>query len=101
MHVRYICVGNETFERLATIGLLANFMVYLLKEYHMNQTSAANILNIWGGVTNFAPLLGAFISDTYIGRFKTITFASIAAILVRLFFFFFVLPSHYLFIFSP
>ncbi|XP_052295960.1 protein NRT1/ PTR FAMILY 2.13-like isoform X2 [Citrus sinensis] len=74
-------LGNETFERLATIGLLANFMVYLLKEYHMNQTSAANILNIWGGVTNFAPLLGAFISDTYTGRFKTITFASIAAIL--------------------
>ncbi|GAY36548.1 hypothetical protein CUMW_022850 [Citrus unshiu] len=73
---------NETFERLATIGLLANFMVYLLKEYHMNQTSAANILNIWGGVTNFAPLLGAFISDTYTGRFKTITFASIAAILL-------------------
>ncbi|KAJ4840240.1 hypothetical protein Tsubulata_033899 [Turnera subulata] len=74
-------LGNETFERFATIGLLANFMVYLMREYHMEQASAANILNIWQGVTNFAPLLGAFICDTYVGRFKTIAFASCSSFL--------------------
>ncbi|MBA0776317.1 hypothetical protein Gotri_011323 [Gossypium trilobum] len=30
-------LGNETFERLASYGLMANFMVYLQREYHMNQ----------------------------------------------------------------
>ena len=81
----YICVfaGNETFERLATFGLLANFMVYLMKVFHLEQVSAANILNIWSGATNFAPLVGAFISDAYVGRFKTIAFASCAALLVH------------------
>lgn len=74
-------LGNETFERLATIGLLSNFMVYLMKVFHMQQVSAANVLNIWSGVTNFAPLLGAFICDAYLGRFKTIAFASCSAFL--------------------
>ncbi|WCJ21781.1 Major facilitator superfamily protein [Euphorbia peplus] len=74
-------LGNETFERLATFGLLANFMVYLTREFKMEQAAAANIINIWSGLTNFAPLLGAFISDAYLGRFTTIAFASCAALL--------------------
>ncbi|XVF44148.1 hypothetical protein PTKIN_Ptkin02bG0097600 [Pterospermum kingtungense] len=78
--ISYI-LGNETFERLATFGLLANFMVYLMKEFHMDQVSASNILNIWSGVTNFAPLVGAFISDAYAGRFRTIAVASVASLL--------------------
>ncbi|CAK7332809.1 unnamed protein product [Dovyalis caffra] len=74
-------LGNETFERLATFGLLANFMVYLMRVFHLEQVSAANTLNIWSGITNFAPLVGAFISDAYVGRFKTIAFASCASFL--------------------
>ncbi|XP_022775554.1 protein NRT1/ PTR FAMILY 2.13-like [Durio zibethinus] len=74
-------LGNETFERLATFGLLANFMVYLMNEFHMDQVSASNVLYIWSGVTNFAPLVGAFISDAYAGRFRTITVASFASFL--------------------
>ncbi|XP_011006584.1 PREDICTED: protein NRT1/ PTR FAMILY 2.13 [Populus euphratica] len=74
-------LGNETFERLATFGLLANFMVYLMRVFHLEQVTAANVLNIWFGVTNFAPLVGAFISDAYAGRYKTIAFASCAAFL--------------------
>ncbi|XP_049365855.1 protein NRT1/ PTR FAMILY 2.13 [Solanum verrucosum] len=70
-------LGNETFERLASIGLLANFMQFLLEVFHLDQVSASNVLNIWGGVTNFIPLLGAFICDAYIGRFWTIAFASV------------------------
>ncbi|OWM89580.1 protein NRT1/ PTR FAMILY 2.13-like [Punica granatum] len=74
-------LGNETFERLATFGLLANFMVYLMREYHMDQVSASNVLNMWSGFTNFAPLVGAFISDAYAGRFRTIAVASFASLL--------------------
>ncbi|XP_009610610.1 protein NRT1/ PTR FAMILY 2.13 [Nicotiana tomentosiformis] len=70
-------LGNETFERLASIGLLANFMQFLLTVFHMDQVAASNVLNIWSGVTNFIPLLGAFLSDAYIGRFWTIAFASV------------------------
>ncbi|GAB4839932.1 hypothetical protein Ancab_020642 [Ancistrocladus abbreviatus] len=75
-------LGNETFERLAGFGVLANFLVYLKREYHMDQVSATNLINIWYGVTNFAPVIGAFISDAYTGRFWVITFGSVASFLV-------------------
>lgn len=78
------CAGNETFERLAAFGLLANFMVYLTREYHMEQVSASNIIYIWSGITNFAPLVGAFICDAYAGRFRTIAVASFSSLLVRI-----------------
>ncbi|CAJ1931675.1 unnamed protein product [Sphenostylis stenocarpa] len=74
-------LGNETFERLAAFGLLANFMVYLTRELHLDQVYASNILNIWSGVTNFFPLIGAFISDAYAGRYRTIAFASFSSLL--------------------
>ncbi|XVE92556.1 hypothetical protein REPUB_Repub01dG0107700 [Reevesia pubescens] len=74
-------LGNETFERLATYGLLANFMVYLMSVFHMDQVAASNVIYIWSGVTNFAPLVGAFISDAYAGRFRTIAVASFASFL--------------------
>ncbi|XP_073304366.1 protein NRT1/ PTR FAMILY 2.13-like [Primulina huaijiensis] len=71
-------LGNETFERLASIGLIANFMMFLLTQLHMEQVLASNVVNIWSGVANFAPLVGAFISDAYTGRFTTIAYASFA-----------------------
>ncbi|KAL9246425.1 hypothetical protein vseg_019961 [Gypsophila vaccaria] len=74
-------IGNETFERLAAFGLLANFMVYLRREYHMDQVTATNFINIYSGVGNFAPLLGAFISDAYFGRFWVIAIGSLASFL--------------------
>jgi len=74
--------GNETFERLAVFGLFANFMVYLTRELHLDQVTASNILSLWFGITNFAPLVGAFISDAYVGRFRTIAFASFGTLSV-------------------
>ncbi|CAN8239149.1 unnamed protein product [Cochlearia groenlandica] len=74
-------LGNETLERLGTIGLLSNFMVYLTRVFHLEQVDASNVINIWSGFTNLTPLIGAFISDAYVGRFKTIAFASFATLL--------------------
>ena len=79
---RFLCAGNETFERLASFGLMANFMVYLQREYHMNQVQAATILNSWSGVANFAPVIGAYVSDAFIGKFWTIVIGSFSSLLV-------------------
>ncbi|PPS12975.1 hypothetical protein GOBAR_AA07654 [Gossypium barbadense] len=73
--------GNETFERLASFGLMANFMVYLQSEYHMNQVKAATLLNTWSAASNFAPVIGAYVSDAFIGKFWTIAFGSFSSLL--------------------
>ncbi|KAF5746674.1 putative Nitrate transporter 1.7 [Tripterygium wilfordii] len=77
---RYI-LANTCFERLASNGLAANFMVYFGREYHMDQVQAATILNTFFAAINFMPIIGAFVSDTFIGKFWTITFGSFASLL--------------------
>ncbi|CAN6439300.1 unnamed protein product [Victoria cruziana] len=72
-------IGNETFEKLAAFGLMANFMVYLVDKFKMGQVYATNVLNVFNGSANLAPLAGAYLADAYLGRFRTLAFASFAS----------------------
>ncbi|KAG8049384.1 hypothetical protein GUJ93_ZPchr0009g402 [Zizania palustris] len=74
-------IGNETFEKLGTIGTTANMLVYLTTVYHMHSVDAVTLLNFFTGTTNLAPLLGAFLCDTYLGRYNTLAAASISSFL--------------------
>lgn len=74
--------GNETFEKLGTTGTSNNLLLYLTTIFHMKSITATTLINIFNGTTNVATLLGAFLSDTYFGRYKTLGFASISSFLV-------------------
>ncbi|KAI3726909.1 hypothetical protein L1987_66716 [Smallanthus sonchifolius] len=74
-------IGNETFEKLGAIGTISNLLVYLTTVFNMKSITATTLLNIFNGTTNFSTLLGAFLCDTYFGRYKTLGFASIASFL--------------------
>ena len=67
-------------------------IVYLMTEYNLGLTKGNNILYLWAAASNFMPILGAFLSDSYLGRFLTIGLGSIVSVLVSL--------SSILFIFS-
>ncbi|XP_060214864.1 protein NRT1/ PTR FAMILY 3.1 [Lycium barbarum] len=69
--------ANEICEKLAVVGFGANMIIYLTSELHLPLTKAANTLTNFGGTASLTPLLGAFIADTFAGRFWTITVASI------------------------
>jgi peptide/histidine transporter 3/4 len=45
----------------------------------MGSASAATLLNLWGGTVSLAPVLGAFLSDSYLGRYTTLALASVAS----------------------
>lgn len=74
-------IGNETFEKLGTIGTSSNLLVYLTTVFHMNSITATNVVNIFNGTCNFGTLAGAFLCDTYIGRYKTLGIASVSSFL--------------------
>uniref|UniRef100_A0A0D9Y1U8 Major facilitator superfamily (MFS) profile domain-containing protein n=1 Tax=Leersia perrieri TaxID=77586 RepID=A0A0D9Y1U8_9ORYZ len=74
-------IGNETFEKLGTIGTTANLLVYLTTVYHLPSARAATLVNFFSGTTNLAPLVSAFLSDTFFGRFPTIAAASLSSFL--------------------
>ncbi|KAM7254415.1 hypothetical protein ACFE04_003795 [Oxalis oulophora] len=77
-------IGNEAIEKVASYGLIPNMILYLMKDYHIGVAKGTNILFFWQAATNFMPLLAAFLSDSYFGRFLTIGFASISSFLVTL-----------------
>ncbi|KAF8393394.1 hypothetical protein HHK36_021637 [Tetracentron sinense] len=74
-------IANEAFEKVASYGLLPNMIVYLMSDYNMSITRGTNVLFIWSAATNFMPILGAFLSDSYLGRFRMLGVASIASLL--------------------
>ncbi|KAJ4961767.1 hypothetical protein NE237_021677 [Protea cynaroides] len=69
--------SNEVSEKLAVVGFGANMISYLTQQLHMPLTKAANTLTNFGGTASLTPMLGAFIADSFAGRFWTITVASI------------------------
>ncbi|KAH0897346.1 hypothetical protein HID58_046914 [Brassica napus] len=69
--------ANEICEKLAVVGFHANMISYLTTQLHLPLTKAANTLTNFSGTSSLTPLLGAFVADSFAGRFWTITFASI------------------------
>ncbi|XP_058091261.1 protein NRT1/ PTR FAMILY 5.4-like [Magnolia sinica] len=67
----------EIAEQFAYFGISANVIIYLTNVFHEPALSAAKNVNIWSGVGNLIPLLGAFVADTYMGRYMTILFSSL------------------------
>ncbi|KAK4592238.1 hypothetical protein RGQ29_016667 [Quercus rubra] len=67
----------EVAERFTFCGLASNLIVYLTDELHEPTSTAAKNVNTWIGVSCVFPIVGAFIADSYLGRFSTILVASI------------------------
>uniref|UniRef100_A0A5B7BQ64 Uncharacterized protein n=1 Tax=Davidia involucrata TaxID=16924 RepID=A0A5B7BQ64_DAVIN len=78
--IAYI-LGNESFEKLASMSLIANITVYLRTNYHMDGILLVNVVSLWSGSSNITTIAGAFLSDAYLGRFLTLLFGSIASFL--------------------
>lgn len=78
-------IGNETFEKLGTLGTSSNLLVYLTTVFHMKSINATNLVNVFNGTCNFGTLLGAFLCDSYLGRYKTLGIASISSFTGMLF----------------
>ncbi|WCJ20918.1 Major facilitator superfamily protein [Euphorbia peplus] len=73
--------GNEIFECIGTVGLSVNLVVYLTTVFNIDSVKSTAAVNIFTGTANLATLLGAFLSDTYFGRFKCLCFGSVASFL--------------------
>ncbi|CAN1218819.1 Protein NRT1/ PTR FAMILY 1.2 [Linum perenne] len=74
-------IVTDAFEKVATFGLMPNMILYLTREYGMENVQGANVLFMWSAATNFTPVLGAFLADSYVGRFRMIAFGSIFSLL--------------------
>ncbi|KAL0370396.1 UNVERIFIED_CONTAM: protein NRT1/ PTR FAMILY 5.2 [Sesamum angustifolium] len=72
----YFIVGYEIFERMAYYGIASNLVIYLTQQLHEGTVTSSNNVTNWVGTVWMTPLLGAYIADTYLGRYWTFIIAS-------------------------
>ncbi|KAJ0909494.1 putative proton-dependent oligopeptide transporter family, MFS transporter superfamily [Helianthus annuus] len=74
-------VGYEAFERMAFYGVASNLVVYLTTQLHEDTVASVRNVNNWSGAVWMTPIFGAYIADSYLGRFWTFTFSSLIYVL--------------------
>ncbi|KAL7120401.1 hypothetical protein ACP275_02G120300 [Erythranthe tilingii] len=67
----------EVAERFAYYGVAGNLFMYLTKVLGQPTATAAKNVNTWQGVSAIFPVVGGFLADSYVGRYKTILFSSV------------------------
>ncbi|TVU33919.1 hypothetical protein EJB05_15735 [Eragrostis curvula] len=67
-----LILGAEFSECLAFFGVGINLVTYLMRVLHESNVDAAKNVSTWSGTCFFTTLIGAFLADTYWGRYRTV-----------------------------
>lgn len=74
--IKYI-VGNEACERFSYYGMRAILAVFMVSHLSMEKHEATKVYHWFVSACYFTPLLGAWISDRFWGKYRTIMTLSI------------------------
>ncbi|KHN42621.1 Nitrate transporter 1.5 [Glycine soja] len=66
-----IILLNQALATLAFFGIGVNLVLFLTRVVGQNNADAANNVSKWTGTVYIFSLVGAFLSDSYWGRYKT------------------------------
>jgi len=73
---------NQGLATLAFFGVGVNLVLFLTRVLGQNNADAANTVSKWTGTVYIFSLVGAFLSDSYWGRFKTCAIFQIIFVVV-------------------
>lgn len=73
----------EVLENLVFLSNATNFIAYFLHTMHYPTAVAANMVTNFMGTAFLFPLLGGYIGDSFLTRFKTLVLSCAIELLVR------------------
>lgn len=76
-----LILGIEVCERLSTMGIAVNLVTYLGGTMHLPSSTSANVVTDFMGTSFLLCLLGGFLADSFLGRYRTIAIFTLVQIL--------------------
>lgn len=70
-------IGNEACERFSFYGMRSILTLYMTSMLAMTQQEAVEVGHLFLAVIYILPLLGAWIADRFLGRYRTILYISL------------------------
>lgn len=70
-------IGNEAAERFSYYGMKAILAVFMTKYLMMTESSANEWFHTFGSAVYLMPILGALLSDIFLGKYRTILYLSV------------------------
>ncbi|XP_022143759.1 protein NRT1/ PTR FAMILY 5.2-like [Momordica charantia] len=61
----------EVIDRMMFNGISANLIIYLTTKLNQGTVTASNNVTNWSGTLWITPVLGAYIADAHLGRYRT------------------------------
>jgi proton-dependent oligopeptide transporter, POT family len=73
----WFIVSTEACERFSFYGMTSILTLYLQYQMHMGKDNATERVHYFNAAVYYLPLLGGFLADKYLGRYRTILFLSL------------------------
>ena len=70
-------VGNEACERFSFYGMIGILQLYIANRLGAGQDHATEIQHLFKSANYFMPLMGAWIADRFLGRYRSILYLSL------------------------
>jgi len=74
--IKYI-VGNEACERFSYYGMRSILVIFMINYLLMKEPKAKGVFHLFVSANYFLPLLGGYLSDRYLGKYRTIIYLSL------------------------
>jgi dipeptide/tripeptide permease len=76
------CAGTELAERVGSLGLQRNLVVFFTSKMNISNVNAANMVSNFTGAVYLTPFIGGFVADASLGRFWVIVSFGIVQVVV-------------------
>jgi proton-dependent oligopeptide transporter, POT family len=70
-------IGNEACERFSYYGMRSILVIFMIHYLMMQESHAKGVYHLFVSANYFLPLLGGYLSDRYLGKYRTIIYLSL------------------------